>query len=529
MHKKATIITSIHRSNTYNGEARGIGCYIQACEERLMNADKYALFIDNMIQPLINSNVQTILICIDPLVDDSSRERLTDIAKRLTSMDRRIIMIVPMVHVNAAVGRNLIFNCIRRMENDERNTYRGFVKHLLWYGADDDDRIVTTGINDIQQLITEERFPISTILMVHPDLDTEWKMAKGSSPTYHYAQWCYLMSPVYYNGLSYPITPLEKEDLDVFNRLHQHHHFIVAVDKYNRIRSTSITMPYIYNGTNPTRARADRLYNTVDVIDYLNAHHMAETKDTKLNAPSATAHKRGYKAYYMNDAERYYLYDSNLSNTHRLEYGIAIHNNSNGIDSHTDIYDAQSIPTLIRLIENVKDPKLKELLHKENFNGDLYMFRYEMYVNDGILYGISFQNGKDPFDIISDVDTGLTRLVKKCFIAAKTIGDELLKAFNGNPLVFTKQPSPQADEVMNAWNESVLSERSPGRHIPLRTFGGKETPEIHQPHERAAFYSLLLISVAILSSMLIIIYTCSTLCGTRSTSDKTTPTACILY
>ena len=224
MHKKATIITSIHRSNTYNGEAYGIGCYIQSCEERLMDPEKYALFNANMIRPLIDSNVQTIVICIDPLVVDSNRARLTDIAKQLTSMDTRIIVIVPTVHVNAAVGRNLIFNCIRRMDNDERNTYKGFVKHLLWYGADDDDRIVTAGINDIHQLITEERFPISTILTVNPDLNEEWRKTKGALPTHHYAQWCYLMSPVYYNGLSYPITPLEKEDLDVFNRLHQHLH-----------------------------------------------------------------------------------------------------------------------------------------------------------------------------------------------------------------------------------------------------------------------------------------------------------------
>ena len=538
--RKTAPITSIHRTDSYDGEAIGLGCYIQSCEERLMDPQKYDSFIENTVNPLVNSQVQSIIVCIDPLVDDSDRDRLTDLANRLTVMDPRIIVIVPETHVNAAVGRNITFNCIRQMENDRRRSSKGlapsfvrpkglapssigpkgFVKHLLWFGADDDDRIITEGINGVCRLITEERFHISTVLTVNPSLNDKWVRAQGQLPTSHYAQWCYCFSPVYYNGLSYPITPLEKEDLDVLNKLFQYPQFFVTLDGYSRLSETSVVYPYEYQGTNPDRTKADELYNRVDVIDYLNAHHSAETKDIKLNAPSADARKRGYKYYYMNDSERYFMYDSIYGSRMKLYYGLALHNDPKR-ETHVDSYDRESPPTLLRLIENAKDPKLKALLHRENFNGDLYMVRYELHLNDQVLYGFSFQNGKDPFDMIADIErTPLTRKIKRRFLEARTVGDDLLATFKCNPLIMSTDKRVQLNERVLQWNTNVLTERTPRNYIPLRTFGGRETQT--QRYGRVSLYSILIIAIAILSIVLIV-----TVCTYLSRDPPTNHYICV--
>lgn len=520
--RKTAPITSIHRTVSYDGEAIGLGCYIQSCEERLMDPQKYDSFIENTINPLVNSHVQSIIVCIDPLIDDSDRDRLTDLANRLTVIDQRIMVIIPETHVNAAVGRNITFNCIRQMENDRRRSSKGltpsfvrpkgFIKHLLWFGADDDDRIIMEGINGVCQLIAEERFHISTVLTVNPSLNNKWIRAQGQVPTSHYAQWCYCFSPVYYNGLSYPITPLEKEDLDVLNRLFQYPQFFVTLDGYSRLSEASIVYPYEYQGTNPDRFRADELYNRVDVIDYLNAHHSAETKDLKLNAPSADARKRGYKHYYMNDSERYFMYDSIYGSRMKLYYGLALHNDPKN-ETHADSYNRESPPTLLRLIENAKDPKLKALLYRENFNGDLYMVRYELHLNGSVLHGFSFQNGKDPFDMIADIErTPLTRKLKRRFLEARTVGDDLLATFKCNPLIMSTDKRVQLNERVLQWNANVLAERTPRNYIPLRTFGGHD-----RCFKRCCLYGLLLLIVTLISFIVAIIV------GTIGCSPETAP------
>ena len=503
--RKRDIITAIHRSNTYTGPAAGLGCYIQSCEERLMQRECYDSMITHIIEPLLSTDVKTILICIDPLVDDSNAERLSAIAMDIMKKDKRISVIIPNQHVNAAVGRNITFNVIRQINYDKYHTYDNIPKNLLWYGIDDDDHIIADGIRDICEVIHSQCIDVSTIMTVNKELHSRWKEAEGDLSIHHYAQWCYVMSPVYYNGLSYPITPLEKEDLDVFNRLFQYPQFFLTVDEYNDILKHAFTYPYEYQGTNPKRTRGDKLYNTPDVIAYLNAHHSAETKDIPRNVATSCGRKRGYKSYFLNDAERYYLYHPLTESKYSLAYGIALHDDPTE-DTHRDTEMDHSKFTLARLLENPKDDKLRALLHRENFNGDLYMVRYTLYTGDRVLFGVSFQNGKDPFDIITDVEKKrMNRRVKRQLLTAKTVGDKLLAVF-GNNAVFciTDNMTLNPDHAVKTWNEIILSERKPGRYIPLKTFGGR--------HKSTLFTDILpwiiLIALSLIVLLIFIVIVC---------------------
>ena len=153
--RKYNTITAIHRTCSYNGPANGLGCYIQSCEERLMDTEKYRTFIDNMLTPLLKSNVQAIIINIDPLYKDSNSTRLTELSNGFFKVDKRISVIVPEKHVNAAVGRNITFNVIRQIDYDKYHTYPNILKHLLWYGMDDDDRVITDGPRDTLSYLLE--------------------------------------------------------------------------------------------------------------------------------------------------------------------------------------------------------------------------------------------------------------------------------------------------------------------------------------------------------------------------------------
>ena len=465
--RKHNTITAIHRTRSYSGPANGLGCYIQSCEERLMDAEKYRTFIENMLTPLLQSNVQAIIINIDPLYKDSNITRLTEVANGFFKVDKRISVIVPEQHVNAAVGRNITFNVIRQIDYDKHHTYPNIPKHLLWYGMDDDDMVITDGINDLCEVIHSDDVNISSIITVNKQLNSAWRDSEDT-PVSHYAQWCYAFSPSYYNGLSYPCTPLEKEDLDVFNRLFQYPAHFITIDECSSIIGHEFREPYKYMGTNPNRPRGDALYNTIDVIQYLNAHHSAETKDMTLNSPSATAHKRGYKRYYMNDAKRYYLYYPLMEAKYSVNYGIPLHYNS---DTYKDIGTNGPRDTLNYLLEHPKDDATRTMLQRENFNGDLYMVRYTICSQDRTLYGVSFQNGKDPSNIVLDVRN---KRLKQQLQISKTVADNIKTVF-GTVILFMLHDKREFidDSLIERWNAIVLSERSTGKYIPLKTFGGR--------------------------------------------------------
>ena len=431
-----------------------------------MDAEKYRTFIDNMLTPLLRSNIQAIIINIDPLYKDSDSTRLTELANGLFKIDKRILVIVPEKHVNAAVGRNVTFNVIRQIDYDRYHAHPNIPKHLLWYGMDDDDMVITDGVNDLCEVISSG-INISSIITANKQLNSAWKDNSEDTPVSHYAQWCYAFSPSYYNGLSYPCTPLEKEDLDVFNRLFQYPAHFITIDECSRIIGHEFREPYKYMGTNPKRTRGDALYNTIDVIQYLNAHHSAETKDMKLNAPSATAHKRGYKRYYMNDAERYYLYYPLMEAKYTIAYGIPLHYNA---DTHEDMGTNGLRDTLSYLLEHPKDNDTRTLLQRENFNSDLYMVRYTIHGQDRTLYGVSFQNGKYPFNIVLDVRN---KRLKKQLQISKTVADNIKTVFGTVILFILHDKREFADDALiDRWNGIVLSEQSTGKYIPLKTFGG---------------------------------------------------------
>ena len=465
-----------------------LGCYVQLCEKRLEQQGYLDNFIKRIYYPLLKSKIDHIVICIDPLPMTSNNVRLTDIARRLIEMDprrlysieesdvhvyssSRVHVIVPASHVHASVGRNLMFHYIRNVLP---------LANALWFGADDDDRInKIAAINQLRDIVRSDKIRISHIVLFDEKYATK-DVIDPDTGYMRYSPWSYAFSPVYYNGISFPCAPIEKEDLDVFNRFMQHPERVKNIAAEMYVDSKSIDV-YEYSGSNPDRPKPHALYETGDMIDYLNEHNIVESVDTPLIAPSMSAQVAiNEKTYYPNTAECYYYHEDNddiripVKQRQRKGeteprppimkrnafYGMSV-KGKGSTQKDTRMGDARK--------------QLKDVLDGvNNFNGDCYIMTYVSFNGQHEqLYGASFQNGKSP-DIIP-----LTVPTKHRIEPYNTspISQELDSISPGLASILTviKEPFDGSDhELIKRWNSYYISHyRTDKRHIPLRTFGGR--------------------------------------------------------
>ncbi len=481
----------IHRDISIVDEdkrAERLGCYIQLCEKRLEQQGYLDDFIRRIYYPLLKSKIDHIVICIDPLPLNSNRDRLTDVAKRLVDMDNRrtypiedsdehayssarVHTIIPDSHVHASVGRNLMFHYIRNVLP---------LANASWFGADDDDRINTiAAVNRLRDIVRSGSIRVSHIVLFDEKYATK-DVTDPDTGYIRYSPWSYAFSPVYYNGISYPCAPIEKEDLDVFNRFMQHPERIKNVDAELHTDDKTLNV-YAYSGSNTDRPKPHALYETGDMIDYLNEHNTIESVDRSMIAPSMSAQVAiNEKTYYPNTAERYYYHeDSDDIRTpvrqrqrkgeteprppimkRNAFYGMSVKGRAS---TQKDTLTGDDRKRLKVSLDSIN-----------NFNGDCYIISYVSFNGQyKQLYGASFQNGKSP-DILP-----LTVPTKHPIEPYNTspITQELDAVSPGLASILTVIDEPFDDSdhaLINQWNAYYIKHyRTDKTYIPLRTFGGR--------------------------------------------------------
>ena len=482
-------------------KAKGLGVYIQTCEMRVDRDITYTItekigrktvnreitepfnekFIRDIYIPLLRSTVDSIVICIDPLKIDSSEETISRFkqllldTERANSTDPKTYIIIPREHVHAAVGRNMMFSFIRTHLKKS---------HLLWFGSDDDDKINTEGVNILQSFIMNQECVLSQVILY----DKHFRNFDPKRPGLlrRYAPWTYAFSPVYFNAISFPCAPIEKEDLDVFNRFMQHPENIINVN------DTLVINPPVYEYQKPgtDRQKHHELYATGDVIDYLNVHNSIESipgdDQTRLFPGSTGTPVLPSKRFCTNCADRYHYYDLDSEDIYKecddnkrrrfLYYGLTSVDDDDDYEiSNKDIITGPSR----RRLHDIVDMNT----HTDNFNGDLYIVPYEIYTQipdePEKLYAIAFQNGKLP-DIThiaivpNSVNERITGELNELSIRSE------LRAHSGQLLemLFEPHTTVMNDErlaMVKQWNDYYLDTYRIKRDndIPLRTFGGK--------------------------------------------------------
>ena len=509
----------LHRDDSYpDTEIEGLGCYIQAFEGRLTQwysikvtsstgtvymtdyrdipkeigikvkhkysdiQPKYSSipfiekFSRDTLEPLLKSDIKQIIINIDrkreqsddtviySFIDALYAKYMKLITDTKANNEARLTIIVPDTHLNGCVARNMTYNYIRTAIRNNG---------LFWFGSDDDDAINTVGVNTLNRYIlneldTSEPAEYKKILLFDPTFST--KDPTGPTTGYkHYATWTYAFSPEYYDALSFPCTPLEKEDLDVFNRLMQHPSNIVNLARIPGYKESFKESPvYIYFGPNPVRQKNHKLYEAMDVIDYMNIHNIYESTDQNLQAPTMSASgPPAWKVFYTNDAERYYCHNPDDRDLYQSSFGLATKTIK---DSHND---------------SVKTIRLNELpievTINENLNGDLYIVTYKailLYKNGRrySLYGACFQNGKSPYiQPITSLPNRITQIDKHAN-NYPDIAHEMKHVIGKFDDLFTVSYKPlKANQLsrISRWNSYYISSYGTSKQrIPLRTFGG---------------------------------------------------------
>jgi hypothetical protein len=297
-----------------------------------------------------------------------------------------------------------------------------------------------------------------------------------------YAPWTYAFSPVYFNAISFPCAPIEKEDLDVFNRFMQHPDNIINVNDV-----LTIDPPvYEYQKPGTDRQKHHELYATGDVIDYLNVHNSIESIPDKRKKPPLFPGSTGTpilpsKRFCVNCTDRYHYYDLDSKKIRKqcddgvrrrfLYYGLP------SIDDKTGKKDIITGPSRKRLRNTVDMDN-----HTDNFNGDLYIVPYEIYTRipdePEKLYAIAFQNGKLPdiprIEVIPNIVERITGKLNELPIRDELLAhsDELLES------LFKPHTTVMDDEriaMVKQWNDYYLKTYRIERDndIPLRTFGGR--------------------------------------------------------
>ena len=432
-------------------------------------------FLRDTFIPLLQSNVKRIIVNIDRANGSSNDAIIHDFIgllyaqhQKLTqdepAIEERLTIIIPDTHLNGCVARNITYSYIRTAL---------YNNGLFWFGSDDDDAITTNGVNilceAVQSILTaNDVTEYRKILLFDPSFSTK-RLTADDTGFSHYATWTYAFSPEYYNGLSFPCTPLEKEDLDVFNRLMQHTTNIINLSRDPVYGPRLAKNPvYIYFGPNSKRKKKHELYEAIDVIDYMNVHNINESVEQENQAPATSdSGPIAWKVFYPNSAERYYLYSKDDRDTYRTVFGIS---NVTNEDSQNDSFDKKQLIDLPR-----------EIISNENLNGDMYIVTYKAYrlFKNGKrvpIYGSSFQNGKSPYIIrIQPVPDRLVDIDADAQSYPDVAHDlrNIIKKFDD---LFTSSPKPlnksQIDRI-ELWNKTYLQRyRKPNHHIPLKTFGG---------------------------------------------------------
>lgn len=463
--------------------------------------------------------INYVIFIIDQKIkhDVGSCEKLIDIIHYMSTIIKNISthacpkfeILLPCEHVNAPVGRNIGLHYIR--------THHELFNDYLFNGSDDDDNIDLYTLQSIKRNLV--KYTIKDIVHHSTNLSN---LNTGIST---YGAWSIMFSPIYYNNISFRCLPMNKEDLDFFNRFHANAYDDIHI--YNKYI-------YYYNGPQgESNYNNDDLFKDDIVINYMNAHNTIENSNEFPASISSNACKPN-KVFYLNTGSKYVITPGYVKENKQIfqsYFGMLLHPPDillprvnynrlikiiNNKKLHTlnkiinNIYDKQcddnDIDNELILIDeelpNIKHNKQltndeydninKEIevlianynkyknIHKfnatkhkstplkvncdtfkENYKGDMYIITYQS-LNENKSY-VMFQNGKIPNEAQIKHISEYQDI--KEFKDMKSILD-----------IIIKQPNEIPIELKNAWNNMILhdciKEDGTIAKIPLHVFGG---------------------------------------------------------
>lgn len=342
---------------------------------------------------------------------------------------QHVHILYPSEHIHATVGRNMIFNYIRRKDFN-----------FFWFGSDDDDLILPTpfmvliynlysnvkielnpnklNINgsaddyifyghsrDEYDKLVELKHKSKSIIDIltnntkgsnGKDIETKLIMKKihdVSATSYnnindyiilHHtitttntgitggAVWCYLINPCHLQRYSFRCLPFNKEDIEFFMRFIEEHRVLLT----SYLLNMNVISPYVYTMSNNSGMKG--VYNQ-SVEDYLN--HRSE-----VNKTSPLAAKFQQSTYKFSIPEygnitgtpiKYYEGDNEVNKLSWDKSYLGLTKLDN--NQTTNRYNNTIILNLKYNPPTDKN-KLKSD-NNENYNGDLYMISYDDSIN----------------------------------------------------------------------------------------------------------------------------------------------------
>lgn len=355
-----------------------------------------------------------------------------------------LCILEPSEHVNAPVGRNMAFNFIRQHKNIFKNT--------IWLGSDSDDDIDINKVVEYYDHIINN-YTIDNILLLNK-YQTNYDKNGIQKGIKRYAAWSYMFSPIIYYMLSYRCTPMNKEDLDFYNRL-------INIDYTKVIRlndNKQDTGIYNYGSSQGDTYEKYAMFKNVNIIGYMNKHHFQEAKDANGNnigVPSQSTSDISSKNFYVNNGHLGYLMDTydtrvkdeSYEREHRHYFGLPFHDMNNNEPYRADDYD--------RYANTTPNYEIKYKFSNENYKGDVYILKYKYYnFKCGESYQcmdlLMFQNGKIP------TEDDLTNIGYKQFIESKVDKSDVNKYLKVFDIMNTDDIKNYVDGIINEWNTNLL-------------------------------------------------------------------------
>ena len=347
--------------------------------------------------------------------------------EHVANLINNITILIPEKHICESIGRNTSYNYIRKHPELYSNT--------IWIGSDDDDKIDFNKMRKVRKWILQHIIKTDNIILSQSNQNVTYYPRRIGIK--RYASWSYFFSPIYYNNVLYRSFPINKDDLDVFNKLCYNDQILVHLP-------TELLNPYIYKGYSEHGAyRNDDLFRDPNVIQYYDLSYIVEhnqpNRDTNHYSrhifPAMNSAERYSKGFYLNIADDYVKFDPRLPRYTRNYCGIRI-------------CDAES-NELMHSVQNNDDYVMNNINNFENTNGDVYIISYVAYtlssnLNQTERLHFMFQNGKIPtIDNINSIQQDM---------------DEDDRIINDISMFTNDYFNIRAiDDIKNNWNNRLLT------------------------------------------------------------------------
>lgn len=350
-----------------------------------------------------------------------------------------VIILFPNEHVHGAVGRNIIYNYIRR--DDKYN--------FLWFGSDDDDIILPTAfihlyyklhrmsyINNInklykhyitsgykvgrlkQKIDSETTTNLSKLhnQAVDSASDTEIEnfvilhhpLRMISIGIFGGAPWYYLIDPHKLPRYGFRTAPFNKEDIEMFERYVVNDKLLYAP----YLIDEDVISPYVYCDSNNSGLSG---YFDESFEEYL-------TNRSNINNSGPLSAQPNYNKYYYNSPKYYdklgikYKYSNSPEWDHNEKLlikkdiknevkhitpdGVIVYiandkvkRLSDDVELNIPVKDVETFP-IYHILHECLDEHDVDSRESENYNGDLYIVKY----NDGTYSYYTLQNGYFPLN-----------------------------------------------------------------------------------------------------------------------------------